>query len=70
MAKRVGNRVRIFGSALAILIAVLAAAPVCASSGELVHVIRFEDYEKGPVEDWLQGKGFQFKEDARRKDNS
>ena len=59
---------RVIGSAFAILIAVLAAAPVWASGGKLVHVVRFADYELGSVEDWLQSKGFQFKEDARRRD--
>ncbi len=68
MAKRVGNKLRVIGSAFAILIAVLAAAPVWASEGKLIHVVRFTDYELGPVEDWLQSKGFQFKQDARRRD--
>ncbi len=62
------DKMRVIGSAFAILIAVLAAAPVWASGGKLVHVVRFADYELGPVEDWLQSKGFQFKEDARRRD--
>ncbi len=59
---------RVIGFAFAILISVLAAAPVCANGGKLVHVVRFADYELGPVEDWLQSKGFQFQEDARRRD--
>ncbi len=50
------------------LAALLAPTAVCAGEGKLVHVVRFTDYETGPVEDWLQGKGFQFKEDARRRD--
>ncbi len=37
-------------------------------AAKLVHVVRFTDYELGPVKDWLQGKGFQFKEDMRRRD--
>ncbi len=65
---RAGNKVRVIGSVIAILIAVLIAAPVWASEGKLVHVVRFADYELGPVEDWLQSKGFQFKQDARRRD--
>ncbi len=36
--------------------------------GKLIHVVRFTDYEFGPVEDWLRGKGFHFEEDARRRD--
>ncbi len=67
MAKRVGNKTRVIVSAFAVLIAILMAAPVWASGGKLVHVVRFADYELGPVEDWLQSKGFQFKEDARRR---
>ncbi len=59
---------RIIGSAFAVLIAMSAIAPLWANEGKLVHVIRFADYEQGPVEDWLQGKGFQFKQDARRRD--
>ena len=33
----------------------------------MVHVLRFTDYEVGSLDDWLQGKGFQFQEDARRR---
>jgi hypothetical protein len=51
-----------------IFVALLAAAPVWAKEDKLVHLVRFADYEFGPVEDWLQGKGFQFKEDAQRRD--
>lgn len=39
-----------------------------AADGEkLDHVVRFTDYEEGPVEDWLSGKGFKFEQDARRR---
>ena len=69
MAKRGGNKLRIIGSVFVILAALSAAAPVWANEGKLVHVVRFRDYVLGPVEDWLQGKGFQFKEDARRRDH-
>jgi len=70
MAKWAANKMRIIGSLLlfVILATLLAADPVWANEGKLVHVVRFTDYESGPVEDWLQGKGFQFKEDARRRD--
>ncbi len=44
---RAGNKVRVIGSVIAILIAVLIAAPVWASEGKLVHVVRFADYELG-----------------------
>ncbi len=59
---------RVIGSLFVILAALFAAPPVRANEAQLVHVIRFADYELGPVEDWLQGKGFQFKEDMRRRD--
>ena len=32
---------------------------------KLVHVVRFTDYQQGPIEDWLRTKGFQFQLDAR-----
>jgi hypothetical protein len=38
-----------------------------AESPTPVHVISFTDYEKGSKEDWLKGKGFEFKEDAQRR---
>ena len=38
-----------------------------ADSEKLAYQIRFDDYEMGPVEDWLQGKGFQFKSDMQRR---
>ena len=60
--------IRVIGLVLVILTALLAAAQVWANEGTLVHVVRLADYEAGPVEDWLQGKGFQFKEDAQRRD--
>ena len=66
--KGVVNLMRVIGSVFAILIAMLATASLLASEGKLVHVVRFADYEQGPVEDWLQSKGFQFKEDAQRRD--
>ena len=59
---------RIIDSLFVIFAALMAAAPVWANESKLVHLLRFSDYESGPVEDWLQGKGFQFKEDAKRRD--
>jgi hypothetical protein len=61
------STLRIVGFLFAI-IATLWTAPVWAGEGKLVHTLRFTDYESGPVEDWLQTKGFQFKQDARRRD--
>ena len=58
----------IIGSLFVILAALFAAPLARANEAKLVHVVRFTDYELGPVEDWLQGKGFQFKEDMRRRD--
>jgi len=45
----------------------LAPARVSAGGGKLVHVVRFTDYEQGPIDDWLLGKGFRLEEDARRR---
>lgn len=50
---------------LTIVLLCFLSAPVMADSGKLVHVIVFNDYETGSEEDWLLGKGFQFKQDAR-----
>ncbi len=47
---------RVIGSLFVILAALFAVPPVRAA--KLVHVVRFTDYELGPVEDWLQGKGW------------
>ena len=38
-----------------------------AESEKLAYGIPFNDYEIGSVEDWLLAKGFEFKEDARRR---
>ena len=51
-----------------IFAALLVTVPVWANESKLVHLVRFTDYESGSVEDWLQDKGFQFKEDAKRRD--
>lgn len=51
-----------------ILIAVLATFPVLATEERLVYVMRFTDYEVGPVENWMLGKGFAFEQDAQRRD--
>ncbi len=39
-----------------------------ADGGKLVHLVTFTDYEEGPIDDWLMGKGFRFERDARRRD--
>ncbi len=52
---------------LSILIALSFVTPLRANDGKLVHVVRFTDYEAGSIEDWLQGKGFQFEQDARKR---
>ena len=56
---------RIVNTSFVIFALLMAAVPVCANEGTLVHLLRFSDYESGPVEEWLQGKGFQFNEDAK-----
>lgn len=56
----------LFAAALAAL--ALAAPPPAAAADKLVHVLSFTDYAEGPVEDWLQGKGFKAERDAKRRD--
>ncbi len=46
----------------------LAIGPAAAGEGMLVHIVRFSDYVEGPIDDWLLAKGFQFEQDARRRD--
>ncbi len=53
---------------VALLSAGIAVAPVSAADRKLVHVVRFSDYAQGSIDDWLQGKGFQFEQDAKRRD--
>jgi hypothetical protein len=53
---------------LALFALYLPSARVFAGDGKLVSVIRFSDYEQGPIDDWLLGKGFKFEEDAKRRD--
>ncbi len=59
---------RIINFLFVIFTALMAAAPVWANEGELVYLLQFSDYESGSLEDWLLDKGFQFKEDAKRRD--
>ncbi len=61
-------KVLAISSAMVILAALLAGDLASADEGKLVHVVRFTDYESGPIEDWLQGKGFLFEQDAKRRD--
>jgi len=42
---------------------------VVAGSAKPAYVIRFSDYKSGSVDDWLQGKGFQFEQDARHRND-
>ena len=53
---------------VALLSAGIAVAPVSAADRKLVHVVRFTDYAQGSIDDWLQGKGFRFEQDAKRRD--
>ena len=50
-------------------ICLLCLLPLVVTAGQekLAYVIRFTDYETGSVEDWLQGKGFDFKNDAQKR---
>lgn len=42
--------------------------PFPSAAQDPITVIRFDDYQMGPVEDWLAGKGFAFEQDAKRRD--
>ena len=49
------------------LFVLLVSAPALAGNPKLAHIIRFNDYDIGSEEDWLQGKGFEFNEDMKRR---
>ena len=53
---------------MSLLAAATANAQATPEDKKLVHAVRFTDYELGPIEDWLQGKGFKFQLDAKRRD--
>lgn len=53
---------------LAMISLVLGIGPAAAGEGTLVQVVQFSDYGEGPIDDWLLAKGFQFEQDARRRD--
>ena len=53
---------------LALLTAVSAFPLSSAADEKLVHLVRFTDYKEGSIADWLQGKGFEFQQDAKRRD--
>lgn len=53
---------------LTLLIVAMAAAPSLAEQGKLVHVIRFTDYARGSIDDWVKIKGFKFQQDAKYRD--
>ncbi len=48
--------------ALAVLL-----SPADADEHQLVHVVRFSDYETGSIDAWLSTKGFQFERDMKRR---
>ncbi|MDJ0946358.1 MAG: hypothetical protein QNJ30_23140 [Kiloniellales bacterium] len=52
---------------LSLFLALSLAAPLRANDEKLVKVLRFTDYEDGSIEDWLESKGFQFEQDARKR---
>jgi len=64
---RMGGALRFLIFVLIVLFSGLANSPVLAQSGKLVHVVRFSDYKQGSIHVWLQGKGFKFEQDARRR---
>ncbi len=66
-ARRLGYSVWLMLAALPAL--ALGTLPAAAGSADrIVQEIDFSDYDEGPVEDWLQAKGFVFQEDAKRRD--
>ena len=50
-----------------LVLATLLSTPLHANEEQLVHMIRFSDYESGPIEAWLSTKGFQFERDVKRR---
>ena len=51
-----------------LVLVLLLALSANAETAQPVHVVRFSDYQTGSEEDWLAGKGFQFEQDAKRRD--
>ena len=47
---------------------VLSCAAISAGQESIVHVVRFTDYQQGSIDEWLRRKGFQFEQDAKRRD--
>ncbi len=66
---RAGGTMRFLIFVLTLISSALPIAPISADDGKLVHVVRFIDYTLGSVDDWLLGKGFQFKRDFQRRDH-
>ncbi|GAB6905214.1 hypothetical protein JCM12296A_10490 [Desulfosarcina cetonica] len=50
-----------------VILVFLLAVPAGADTTRPVHIVRFNDYASGSEEDWLLGKGFQFEQDAKRR---
>ena len=53
---------------VAVFLACAGITQASAADKKLVHTIQFSNYEKGPIHDWLHRKGFEFKQDAARRD--
>ena len=53
---------------LALTIVCLLVVAASADALKPIYVVRFDDYQEGSVEDRLRGKGFQFEQDAKRRD--
>lgn len=58
---------RMFLRHLVVLVIWFIPCTVMAEPAKPVHVVHFNDYKSGPVDDWLRGKGFQFEQDAKRR---
>ena len=59
---------RLFGLAVTCLLAALLSSPALAAGDKPVFLVQFTDYDQGPIDAWLATKGFQFKQDADRRD--
>ncbi len=51
----------------AFVLSCLVSFAAIADTAKPVHIVRFNDYETGSEEDWLQGKGFEFTRDMRKR---
>ena len=51
-----------------LLSVVVPSAAIQDGQERIVHVVRFTDYQHGLIDEWLHRRGFQFEQDAKRRD--